>query len=87
MNFLRADQAALARRFASDVPDKFAEVEWGPAPALGGAPALTKAAAAFVACSVETVTVSGDHLVIVGRAHTWSASPDAMLIHAGGAFR
>ncbi|MEU7025209.1 flavin reductase family protein [Streptomyces sp. NPDC046275] len=84
VNVLGADQAALCRGFAVSGADKFAGVDWTPAPATG-APRLP-AAPAWVDCTIAAVHTGGDHLIVVGRVEALGATPeggDPLLFHRG----
>jgi flavin reductase (DIM6/NTAB) family NADH-FMN oxidoreductase RutF len=64
VNILAESQVELSRRFASGVPDKFAEGAWsagaGGAPVLGGA-------AAVLECERTLAQEAGDHMLFFGR--------------------
>ena len=64
INVLSADQEDLCRRFASRIEDKWEGVAWSPGP--GGAP-IVDAAVAWIACTPESITDAGDHLLAVCR--------------------
>lgn len=64
-NVLSSDQEELARAFAVRDTDRFAGVEWAPAPATGS-PVLA-GVLAWVDCRVHAVHEAGDHLIVVGR--------------------
>ncbi|MET8503341.1 flavin reductase family protein [Streptomyces sp. NPDC004787] len=84
VNILGADQAALCRGFAVSGADKFAGVDWTPAPATG-APRLP-AAPAWVDCAIAAVHTGGDHLIVVGRVEALGAATeggDPLLFHRG----
>jgi 3-hydroxy-9,10-secoandrosta-1,3,5(10)-triene-9,17-dione monooxygenase reductase component len=65
VNFLAADQAELSNRMASRGEDKFAGVDWTPAPATGSP--LLGGALGYVDCRIESVHEAGDHDVVIGR--------------------
>ncbi|GAB3615866.1 flavin reductase family protein [Okibacterium endophyticum] len=68
VNVLDADQEALCLAFGrAGVPDKFAGVEWTPAPS--GSPLLA-GAIAWLDCDIEAVHPAGDHLIVLGRVRT-----------------
>ncbi|MEU6174410.1 flavin reductase family protein [Streptantibioticus parmotrematis] len=84
VNVLAAGQEALCRAFAVSGADKFAGVEWTPAPATG-APLLA-GVAAWVDCEVHAVHTGGDHLVVVGRVKDLGAPAEPLpplLFHRG----
>ncbi|MGW7065607.1 flavin reductase family protein [Streptomyces sp. NPDC054855] len=65
VNFLSADMTALARTFASSVPERFSDVAWRPgertgAPLLGSTVALAE-------CILTSSHLAGDHQVLIGR--------------------
>lgn len=64
VNVLAESQLELSRRFASPVPDRFAEGDW--AVGEGGAPVLQGACASFE-CVTEQALALGDHVLFVGR--------------------
>jgi flavin reductase ActVB len=74
VSILAADQAELARRFATKGVDKFAgvAVEWG---AVTGSPLLPDAAVQLE-CRTHQVLDGGDHIIIVGEV-VWAVSSDA----------
>jgi flavin reductase (DIM6/NTAB) family NADH-FMN oxidoreductase RutF len=65
VNVLGDHQQELGRAFAVSGGDKFAGVEWRPAPATG-AP-LLDGCLAWVDCHLELVHDAGDHELIIGR--------------------
>lgn len=77
VNVLGADQADLARRFATSTraegPDPFAGTAWSPAP-YAGAP-LLEGALAHYACRVHAAHPLGDSLALVGQVVHATASP------------
>ena len=82
VNILAADQHALAVRFASRQPDRFADVAFRDNPA--GAPVIDGAAAVFE-CFNRSQYQEGDHVIFVGEvercAHREGAAP--LLFHGG----
>ena len=82
INILAADQQALAQRFASQITDRWASVDF--AEGAGGAPLLAGAAASFE-CFNRSRYEEGDHVIFVGEvercAHRAGASP--LLFHGG----
>jgi len=64
INILAEGQVELSRRFASALPDKFAEGVW--APGEGGAPVLA-GAAAVLECARHAEHEVGDHVLFIGR--------------------
>lgn len=63
-NILAASQKDLARRFGVSASDKFAGIDWIPAP--NGAPVLP-GVLTWAACSIEAVHEAGDHYLVVAR--------------------
>jgi flavin reductase (DIM6/NTAB) family NADH-FMN oxidoreductase RutF len=84
INILRADQQALAQRFSSRHPDRFADVAF--VEGQSGAPLLTGTVASFE-CFNRSRYVEGDHVIFVGEvercSHQAGASP---LLYHGGKF-
>ncbi len=84
INVLAEAQVALSRRFASQVPDRFAEGQW--AEGEGGAPVLAGCAAVFE-CALHHQQVAGDHVLFIGqvlRLHEAALPP---LIFQAGHYR
>lgn len=65
VNFLAHGQEALSNQMASRGADKYAGVEWTPAPATGS-PVLP-GTLGFVDCTIHAVHEAGDHVLVVGR--------------------
>lgn len=63
INVLAADQEGLCRRFARPGEDKFAGVEWNPAPS--GSPILDGVVAA-IDCTFDSILEGGDHYIVIG---------------------
>ncbi|MEU6165289.1 flavin reductase family protein [Streptomyces tanashiensis] len=83
VNVLGAGQGALCRSFAVSGADKFAGVEWGPAP-VTGSPRLA-GAPAWIDCAITAVHTGGDHLIVVGRVASLGAERESepLLFHQG----
>ncbi|MFB7425194.1 flavin reductase family protein [Streptomyces hydrogenans] len=84
VNILGADQGPLCRAFAVSGADKFAGVEWSPAP-VTGAPRLP-GSPAWIDCAITAVHTGGDHLVVVGRVEALGADDghaEPLLFHRG----
>lgn len=83
VNVLGAGQGALCRSFAVSGADKFAGVEWGPAP-VTGSPRLA-GAPAWIDCAITAVHTGGDHLIVVGRVESLGAeqASEPLLFHQG----
>ncbi|QMU80675.1 flavin reductase family protein [Streptacidiphilus sp. PB12-B1b] len=85
---LAADQDALCRTFAVSAAtgaDKFAGLDWTPAPATG-APRLA-GALAWIDCTIHAVHTGGDHLIVLGRVGALDAGRDVtgpLLFYRGG---
>lgn len=82
-NVLADGQEQLARRFAKSGGDKFAGVEWSPAPATG-AP-LLEGVAAWIDCRVYERFDAGDHLLVLGEVLELSVhrGTGALVFHRG----
>ncbi|WP_199816515.1 flavin reductase family protein [Streptomyces griseus] len=84
VNVLGAGQGPLCRAFAVSGADKFAGVDWTPAPATG-APRLT-GVPAWIDCAITAVHTGGDHLIVVGRVEALGAEREGdgpLLFHRG----
>lgn len=75
VNVLAADQDDVCRAFATRGADKFAAVPWSPAPS--GAPRL-HGTAAWIDCDFESITVAGDHFLVMGRVRELDGTDDAL---------
>ncbi len=64
VSILASDQEDVCRAMASRDTDKFASIDWFPAPS--GAPVIAKAIA-WIDCAPEDTHVAGDHLIVIGR--------------------
>lgn len=85
-NVLSEGQEDLARRFAQSGGDKFAGVQYSPAPATG-APILD-GVAAWIDCRIHKRIEAGDHWLVLGEVLELSVQPgDGALVFHGGAFR
>jgi len=65
VNFLAADQAEISNQMASRGTDKFAGIDFTPAPATGSP--LLAGHVGFVDCQIHAVHEAGDHYVVIGR--------------------
>lgn len=82
IHVLAADQQALAQRFASRVPDRFAEVAWHAN--AQGVPILDGAVAVFE-CDNRSRYAEGDHTIFVGQVQQVRHQPaTAPLLYHGG---
>lgn len=84
VNVLAENQADLSRRFASTVPDKFAEGAWSVG--LGGAPVLAGASAVFE-CETAARHDGGDHRLFIGRVQRLADLSVAPLVFHSGHYR
>ena len=75
VNVLAADHSELSNRFARSGIDKFAGVDWCPAPS--GAPVL-EGVIAWVDCTLWTEHDGGDHTIAVGRVNDLGADPERL---------
>jgi 3-hydroxy-9,10-secoandrosta-1,3,5(10)-triene-9,17-dione monooxygenase reductase component len=64
VNVLSHEQRDVSMVFGRSGSDKFAAVDWSPAPS--GAPALD-GALTWIDCSIESVVDGGDHHIVIGR--------------------
>jgi 3-hydroxy-9,10-secoandrosta-1,3,5(10)-triene-9,17-dione monooxygenase reductase component len=64
VNVLAHDQRDVSAVFGKAGADKFASIEWHPAPS--GAPVL-RGVLTWIDCAVESVLDGGDHWIVVGR--------------------
>jgi len=84
VNVLGADQQAVSDRFAGrGAGDRFAGVEWRPAPVTGSP--LLAGSHAYVDCTVYAVHEAGDHDLVVGRVHAMghAEAGEPLLFHRG----
>jgi flavin reductase (DIM6/NTAB) family NADH-FMN oxidoreductase RutF len=81
INVLAESQVDLSRRFASQVPDKFADGLWSDG--LDGVPVLAGCAAVFE-CERQSQQDAGDHVLFIGRVLRMThASIAPLVFHAG----
>ena len=82
VNVLTAEQREVSSVFGRSGEDKFAGLDWIPAPS--GVPVLD-GVLTWLDCAVESVHDGGDHRVVIGRVHTLGATADAepLLFHKG----
>lgn len=77
VNILNVDGEALSNRFASSVPDKFADVDWRQGPER--MPVLASGTTAHAVCHLYRVIDAGDHEIVIGLIvagdHDVAASP------------
>ena len=84
LNVLAEDQEHLSRRFASEAPDRFADVDWEPH--ASGVP-LLRAVAAHLVCARRAAHQGGDHTIFVGELLDGALFTANPLVHAHGAYR
>ncbi|HMO48998.1 MAG TPA: flavin reductase family protein [Rubrivivax sp.] len=84
VNVLAENQVDLSRRFASPLPDKFAEGLWSEG--LGAAPVLAGCAAVFE-CEQVSAQTAGDHVLFIGRVLRVSEAPLTPLVFQSGHYR
>ena len=65
VNFLADDQAELSNQMASRGVDKFAGLDWSPAPETGSP--MFAESLGYVDCQIHSVHEAGDHFVVIGR--------------------
>lgn len=82
VNVLADDQIDVSRVFASRGRDRFAAVDWHPAPS--GAPVLD-GAVAWIDCALDAELDTGDHLLVLGRVTALEVARDAhaLVFHRG----
>jgi flavin reductase (DIM6/NTAB) family NADH-FMN oxidoreductase RutF len=83
INVLAESQVELSRRFASPVPDKFADGLWSTGHA--GVPVLGGCAAVFE-CECASQQEVGDHVLFIGRVLRMTHASIAPLVFHGGRY-
>ena len=83
VNVLGASQQALATKFATSSPDKFAGVEWKPG--LGNAPILADSVANFQ-CRAADRYYGGDHVIFLGAVEAYAYNRQEPLLFASGGY-
>ena len=83
VHILGAHQEALAMRFASSSPDKFADLDVHAG--LGGVPLFEQCAAHFE-CTLENRFEGGDHVIFLGRVMHFARGDAAPLLFHDGKF-
>jgi len=87
VNFLAGDRATVARRFASDLEDKFAGLACKPT-AEYDVPILIDDAVAYVECQTVEEIQAGDHVIVIGRIEDGDHMPDrSALVFRGGVYK
>lgn len=85
ISILSADQAGLSRQFAVSSSDKFAGVDWHPAPS--GHPVIA-GSVAWVDCELGSQTEAGDHVFVLGRVLDLGVETGGVpLLHHRGGYR
>ena len=85
-NVLAEGQESLARTFSARGADRFAAIDWTPAPATGSP--LLPGVAAWIDCRIHDRFEGGDHWLVVGEVLELSVSrTGGALVFHGGAFR
>lgn len=82
VNVLAEHQQEVSATFGARGDDKFASVDWTPAPS--GSPLLA-GALTWIDCALEAVHEAGDHYVVVGRVTALGEPSDVrpLLFHRG----
>jgi flavin reductase (DIM6/NTAB) family NADH-FMN oxidoreductase RutF len=75
INVLSRAQETISRRFAAKDDDRFAGVDWTPAP-VSKSPLLT-GVHAWIDCEIENVHPGGDHLIVVCRVLALAATAES----------
>jgi len=84
VNILRADQQWLSARFASAVPDRFANVPWNPGD-VTGCP-LIVGALAWMECRIAEIHSGGDHDIFLGRPAAVQVGEGSPLVYWRGGY-
>jgi flavin reductase (DIM6/NTAB) family NADH-FMN oxidoreductase RutF len=74
VNFLGADHATVAQRFASKADDKFTALAW--TPGNDGMPILDSHSVAWAECRTRQEIEAGDHLVLIAEVTTATSPHD-----------
>lgn len=86
VNFLGEDQEDISNTMASRGADKFAGLEWDPAPVTGSP--LFPGTVGYVDCSIDRVYEAGDHFVVLGLVEDLQVSDEsAPLLYFRGKYR
>lgn len=83
VNILSQSQLDLAQRFSSAAADKFEGTNWRPG--ADGCP-LLPGSVAQLECRVEWTADAGDHVLIIGRVNSFTATDADPLLFAQGRF-
>ncbi len=85
-NILAADQRAVSEAMATRGRDKFAGLDWSPAP-VTGSPVIA-GSLGHVDCTIEDVHPAGDHDVVIARVRHLAVGDAATpLVYYRGAYR
>jgi 4-hydroxyphenylacetate 3-hydroxylase, reductase component len=84
INVLAEAQVGLSRRFASAVPDRFAEGQW--ADGVGGVPVLGGCTAVFE-CALQSEQEAGDHVLFIGQVERMHEAALPPLLFQAGHYR
>ncbi|MFE9135496.1 flavin reductase family protein [Streptomyces sp. NPDC007355] len=86
VHVLAADGEELARTFASRSREKFADRDWRPSTAAGGAPVLREGVLGHAECTVTRAVDAGDHWIFLGRVDAAELHRERALLYHRGAF-
>lgn len=78
INILASDQEGLARRFATELPDKFAGVPYHSTP---GTPPVLEHISALLECELWRVEEAADHSIVFGKVTGGAVFDRAPLLH------
>jgi flavin reductase (DIM6/NTAB) family NADH-FMN oxidoreductase RutF len=84
INVLAEAQVGLSRRFASAVPDRFAEGQW--ADGIGGAPILG-GFTAVIECALHSQQEDGYHVLFIGQVERMHEAALPPLLFQAGHYR
>lgn len=85
VNVLSEHQREVSQQFATPLADKFAGIDWRPAPTVGG-PVLA-GVAAHLCCRRDRQLEVGDHMLLIGEVFDFARAPSRPLIFHQGAYR
>ncbi|MCL4775341.1 MAG: flavin reductase family protein [Burkholderiaceae bacterium] len=83
VNILAEDQAAISQRFASSARNRFHGVDTHAG--LGGTP-LIDGCAAYIECRAQSMQLTGDHLLFIGRVEQVRTAHRRPLVYVGGRY-
>jgi len=84
INVLAEHQEEHSRRFAAEIPDRFADVAWEPH--ATGVP-LLDAVSAHIVCARRGAHAAGDHTIFIGEVVDGAVYAADPLLHVHGAYR